>query len=223
MELRDEGVAVGLRKRHECAAHDYVLYFVDAVAEAFDLLNAAAGLFVGIVAGADGAHRGGFVACVGLGGVFEVAVGPAGAVDANVACVGYVWTAVGFAHYCHDSDAGGGADGFGDQFGEDIFLVMLGYGGDDGGQRGLGAETVPFGDLSAQAVEIEVFFRSGGILLLLLFIVLDEGAGDVGAGAHEALIFWWELEVFGRLALGWRWDGQSFGRHVGGGGIEAVG
>lgn len=75
------------------------------MAKGFDLIDSSAGLFVGIVARTDCAHGCGFVACVGLRGVFEVGVGAAGAVDTDVACVGDVRATVGFAHDGHDGDA----------------------------------------------------------------------------------------------------------------------
>ena len=56
VELGDEFVAVGLRQGHEGAAHDDVFDFVDGVAEGLDLLDAAARLLEGVVAGSDGAH-----------------------------------------------------------------------------------------------------------------------------------------------------------------------
>ena len=68
---------------------------------------------------------------------------------------------------------------------------MLRNGGDDGGQRRLGAETMSLCNLAPQAVEIEIFLGGRAIVLLLFFIILNEGAGNVRAGAHEALILRW--------------------------------
>ena len=98
VELGDELFAVLWGEGHEGAAHDDVLDFVDAVAETADLVYAAAGLFEGVVAGADCSHACGFVAGVALGAVFEVAVWSSGTVDADIACVCDMRTSMRFAH-----------------------------------------------------------------------------------------------------------------------------
>ena len=87
MQAAHKVVAVLWRQAHERAAHQDELDLVDDVAEAPQLLDAAARLRVGVVARADGAHAGRLVAGVRLRAVLKVAVGAPGAVDANVAFV----------------------------------------------------------------------------------------------------------------------------------------
>ena len=159
MQLGDEVVAVGLGQGHEGAAHDDVLDLVDRVAQGLELVDAASGLLEGVVARADGAHGGRLVARVGLGAVLEVGVGPAGAVDADVARVGDVRASVRLAHDGDDGDARRRADGLGDQLGQDVLLVVLGHGGDDGRQRRHGADPVLLGAPRTQAVKVQVALR----------------------------------------------------------------
>lgn len=107
------------------------------MAERLDLVHASAGLLIGIVPRADGTHGSGFISSVGLSGVLEVGVRATGAVHANVTCVGDMRATVRLAHDGHDGDTRGRADGLCNQFGEDIFLIVLWDSGDDGRQRGL--------------------------------------------------------------------------------------
>lgn len=124
VEVADEVVLVGGVEGHEGAAHDDVLDLVYVVADGSELCDAAPGLAEGVIPGADGPHAGGLVAGVGLGGVLEVAVGAAGAVDADVAVgVVDVGAAVGLGHDGHHGNARGGADGLGFEEGDELLLV----------------------------------------------------------------------------------------------------
>ena len=213
MELGNESISVRLGQRHERPTHDDIFYLVDAVAQAFYLVYTTTSLLKGIVSGSNGAHRCGLIAGVGLGGILEVAVRASRAVDADIPSVRYVRTAMRLAHYRYNRYARRCPYGFGDELGQDVLLVMLGNSGDDGGQRRLGAETMALCDLPSQAVEIEIFLRLRAILLLF-FIILNEGAGNVGAGAHKALIFRWQLDILRLLALPGSSNSQCFGRHT---------
>lgn len=119
------------------------------MAQAFDLVDSATSLLKRIVSGSNGAHRSGLIARVGLGGVFEVAVRASGAVDADIPRVGYVRTAMRFAHHRYNRYARRCPYGFSDELGQDVLLVMLGDGGDDGGQRRLGTETMSLCNLAS--------------------------------------------------------------------------
>ena len=124
MQIANEIIAVLLAQAHEGAAHDNELDLVDGVAELPELLEAVPGLQVGVVAGADGAHRRGLVARVGLRGVLEVAVGAARAVHADVARHVDVGAAVRLAHERDDRDAGRRAHRLGAQLGQQQFFVL---------------------------------------------------------------------------------------------------
>ena len=43
-----------------------------------------------------------------------------------------MWAAVRLAHNGDDSNTGGGADGLGDEFGQDVLFIVFGHSGDDG-------------------------------------------------------------------------------------------
>ena len=126
VQVADEVVSVVGREGHEGPAHDHELDFVDVVAELLQLLHPVLGLDVGVVPGADGPHRGRLVARVGLGGVLEVAVRPAGAVDANVACGRDVRAAVRLRHHSHDGHPGGRPDRLGLEDRRQGRLVLFG-------------------------------------------------------------------------------------------------
>ena len=64
VQLRNEVLAVLYGQRHEGAAHDNVLDFVDQMAQQPELVDPPAGLLVRVVAGADGPHQRGLVARV---------------------------------------------------------------------------------------------------------------------------------------------------------------
>ncbi len=111
VQIPNEVILVALVEAHEGPAHDDEFHLVDAVSQPTQLGHPPPRLRVGIVSRAYGPHRSGLVSGVGLGRIFEVAVGPAGTVDADPAGHGDVRTAMGFAHHRHDAHAAGGSDG----------------------------------------------------------------------------------------------------------------
>ena len=127
----DEIVSVVCRKRHESAAHQHKLDLVGAVAEAAELVEPRPGLDVRVVPRPDRPHARGLVACIRLGRVLEVGVGPTGAVDADGSRGGYVRAAVRLGHDGDDGDARGGADGLGAEAREQGCSGLFGDAGDD--------------------------------------------------------------------------------------------
>mmetsp|Transcript_25322 Transcript_25322/g.48383 ORF Transcript_25322/g.48383 Transcript_25322/m.48383 type:complete len:420 (-) Transcript_25322:550-1809(-) len=105
VQIANEVILVTLVETHEGAPHDDEFDLVDRVSQSAELRHPSPRLGVGIVPRADGAHARGFVSRVGLRRVLEVAVGSAGAVDADSSRHGDVGTAMGFAHYRDYGDA----------------------------------------------------------------------------------------------------------------------
>jgi len=91
----------------ETQASHMPTHLLDAMAETFELLHPALALLVRVVARPNGAHARRLVARVRLGRVLKVRVGPAGAVDADVAGHGDVRTPVRLAHDGDDGDLQG--------------------------------------------------------------------------------------------------------------------
>lgn len=60
-------------------------------------------------------------------------------------------------------------------------------------------------------VQIQVLLWLGSIGLG--FIVLDEGRGDVCAGAHVSFIFGWQFDVLGEAVVPWAGLCEGHGRH----------
>jgi hypothetical protein len=97
------------------------------------------------------------------------------------------------------------------ELGEDISLVVFGNGSYDGGEGRDIAEFMLLRYLAPETVEVDVLLRCAGVIVALCFVVLDQGAGDVGAGPHEAFTFWGKIEGLGWPALhtGRQCDGLS--------------
>ena len=79
------------------------------MAEASQLVDSAARLYVRVVPRAYRAHARGFVSRVRLRGVFEIGVWSAWAVHADVARRRDVGASMGLGHDCDDGDAGRGS------------------------------------------------------------------------------------------------------------------
>lgn len=105
---------------------------------------------------------------------------------------------VGFAHDRHYSYTTRTSDGLGDEFGQDVFLILLRHCGNDVCERRLARKEVLFGKLAAKAVEVDIFWFIAW-LLLALFMVFHEGIGTVGACAQVSFWFW---RQFGELGVG---------------------
>ena len=92
-------------------------------------------------------------------------------------------------HDCHHSDSRGTSNRLRDQLGQDVFLVVLGHGGDDGCERWLAGEEMLSRHISSKCVEVDVFLLLGTVESLL--VLVDESFGNVGACSHLSFIFWW--------------------------------
>lgn len=118
----------------------------------------------------------------------------------------------------HDGDNGytrGTSNRLCDQARQNVLFVMFGDGIDDGGKRRGVAEEMLFGNIVAQGVEVQVLL--GFLAIQLAFIVLDQGASNVGASAHVSFVLWGQFDAFGDsrvlgLGLGGR---HGHGRHCG--------
>ena len=95
-------------------------------------------------------------------------------------------TSVRLAHHRHDCDPTRTPNRLRDEFGEDVFLVLLRHGGDDVCERWLAGEEVLFGDLASEAVEVDILLLRSG--LLRLFIVVYEGSCYIRASSYVS--FW---------------------------------
>ncbi|KAI6771014.1 hypothetical protein HG531_009869 [Fusarium graminearum] len=84
---------------------------------------------------------------VDIGGLVSAEVRSSRAIDADVSGVGDMRTSMGLAHDGNDSNTGGRSDRLGDKLWQDVLLVVLGNGGDDGGQRWDVHELVFLGEL----------------------------------------------------------------------------
>ncbi len=102
-------------------------------------------------------------------------------------------------------------DGLGDELVENVFLVVFGNGGNDGGQRRDVGKLVLLGQLVAQGVEVDVATRT---TILAGLVVLDQGIGDVGAATKIALALGGQVGAFLLGCGGGRYRDCS-GRHDG--------
>ena len=93
---------------------------------------------------------------------------------------------MGLAHDRHYSDTRRGSDGLGDKSRQDVFLVVFGDGGDDGGQWRNIVDLVLLRELGSQAVEVNVLLRTA---VLGGFMVFDERVRDVGTASKESVVF----------------------------------
>lgn len=82
-------------------------------------------------------------------------------------------------------------DWLGDQPWQNVLLVVLWHGGDDGGEWRYIVDPVLLCKLGADGVEVDVL--SGTCRVLGGLMVFYQGAGDVCAAPEEALVLWGEV------------------------------
>jgi hypothetical protein len=128
---------------------------------------------------------------------------------------------VRLAHDSHNGNSRSTPNRLGNQLGQDVFLVVLRHGSNNCNKWRQYRQVVLFRNLPPQGVQVDIFLHTS---LLSLLEVLDQGVGNVGAGAHVAFILrcqFFELGCGHALAfahvrvLGLRL-GHSGGRHRGG-------
>lgn len=96
------------------------------------------------------------------------------------------------------------------QLWQDIFLVVLRNGRDDGRQRRLVAQAMLFCHLTPEFVEVDI--PLGLRWVFLRFIFLYQSIRNIRARPHKSFIFWWQLGIL-RLDR-WR-GGHGRGCHNG--------
>lgn len=184
MQVSNEIIPIFLIQRHEGSAHNDKLYLVDIVAKFLQLFNSISCLNVGIVSGSYGSHWGRLIACIRLGGVFEVGIWTTRTINTNVACRSNMRTPMWFTHDGNNCNSTCRPDRFHLQVRNELIFVVLWHCTDDLDNFGCLRDAVPPTDLVHQANKRNWLF---------LLVLADEYRHDFRNSLDEHRIFIWFL------------------------------